>query len=73
MGFGLEDVRSFLAMADMKDSPCEGIDEIARKHLAQVEAKQAELAAMAAELRRMLKACHHGSMADCSILQTLAN
>ena len=27
----------------------------------------------AAELRRMLKACHHGSMAECTILQTLAD
>lgn len=71
LGFSLEDVRSFLTMADMKDSPCEGIDDIARKHLAQVEVKQAELAAMATELRRMLKACHHGNMAECTILQTL--
>lgn len=72
LGFSLDDVRSFLSMADMKDNPCEVIDDIARKHLAQVEAKQAELAAMATELRRMLKACHHGNVAECTILQTLA-
>lgn len=72
LGFALEEVRSLLALASSTDMSCEDVDIVARAHLEQVEAKQRELAALAAELRTMLDTCHHDTRATCTILQSLA-
>ena len=72
LGFDLETVRGILSLAENGDGPCRQIDGMAGKHLAHIRAKQAELQAAASELRRMLKACHHGGTAECTVLRALA-
>ncbi|PWK91990.1 MerR family transcriptional regulator [Fulvimonas soli] len=72
LGFGLDEIRGLLRLAAAGDLPCGEADELARTHLAQVEAKRRELDAMAAELRGMLDACRHGTTATCTILRALA-
>jgi MerR family mercuric resistance operon transcriptional regulator len=73
LGFGLDDIRGLLALAAHYDEPCEQVDLLTRRQLAQVEAKQRELAALARELRGMLEECHHGTRASCTILRALSD
>ncbi len=72
LGFSLEEIRSLLTLASRTELSCKQVDGVARTHLAQVEAKQRELAALATELRGMIETCHHDTRATCAILQSLA-
>ncbi|NMW22945.1 helix-turn-helix domain-containing protein [Rhodanobacter denitrificans] len=72
LAFSLEEIRSLLTLASHTELSCEQVDGVARTHLAQVEAKQRELAALATELRGMIDICHHDTRATCTILQSLA-
>ena len=71
LGFPLDQVRTLLDLADQKDRPCEAVDEIARIHLAEVERKIADLAALRAELQQMVRQCGHGAVRDCGIIEAL--
>ena len=74
LGFSLDEVRELLALADgTPDRPCTDVDRIARAHLAQVDAKLAQLSALRIELDRMVGACQSTvPIAECRILATLS-
>ena len=72
LGFSLDEVRELMSLADEPDRPCADVDRIARAHLVRVEAKLAQLAALQAELTRIIGACRGGAaVADCQILRAL--
>lgn len=74
LGFSLDEVRELLSLADEPDRPCAEVDQLARAHLAQVEAKIAQLAALRAELVRVIGACRGGvAVSDCRILHALSD
>ena len=54
-GFSVEAVRELLQMADYPTMPCEEVDTLAKRHLAEVEARLARLTSVRDELKRM---CH---------------
>ncbi len=68
----LREVRVAMHQRIVHGRVCVRLLGVARAHLAQVEAKQRELAALAAELRGMIETCHHDTRATCTILQSLA-
>ena len=73
LGFGMEDVRGLLGLADAPpDAPCEGADEIARRHLAGVRARLSRLRSLEAELVRMTE-CAHGDIGHCRVIEVLAD
>jgi DNA-binding transcriptional MerR regulator len=74
LGFSLDEVRGLLALADGSPSrPCTEVNRIARAHLAQVDAKLAQLAALRAELDRVIGECNGVvPVADCRILAALS-
>ena len=74
LGFSLEEVRELLALAaDDPTRPCGEVNRIARTHLAQVEAKLAQLTALRTELHRLIDACDADVLlADCSLLGALS-
>jgi DNA-binding transcriptional MerR regulator len=72
LGFTLDQVRELLALADDRDRSCEGVDEIARSHLAEVERKLGDLEALRAELSSLLDQCSHQTISACRIIETLA-
>jgi Cu(I)-responsive transcriptional regulator len=72
LGFSLDEVRALLELADQKDRDCGEVDAIARQHLADVERKIADLAALAAELRHVIGQCHGGTVSECRIIEALA-
>lgn len=58
LGFSLDEVRELLALADGDPArPCEEVNRIARAHLTAVDAKLAQLAALRAELDRVIATC----------------
>lgn len=73
LGFHLDEVRSLLTLASESTLSCREVDALARDHLAQVEAKQRELAVLATELRRMIDTCHKDTRETCTILRSLSS
>jgi len=73
LGFSLERVRDLLALSDDPDRPCAEVDSIAQGHLAEVEARISRLVAMKEELERMIHQCRGGRVADCRILEVVAD
>jgi Cu(I)-responsive transcriptional regulator len=72
LGFSLDDIRELLRLSDDRDQPCADVDRIARAHLAEVQRKLADLAALGGELRQLIDQCQHGTIAECRIIEALA-
>jgi Cu(I)-responsive transcriptional regulator len=72
LGFSLDQVRALLDLAAQRESDCGTVDVIATEHLAEVDRKLADLAALRRELARLISTCGGGVVADCRILEALA-
>jgi Cu(I)-responsive transcriptional regulator len=72
LGFSIEQIWALLDLADKKEQSCEAVDVIAREHLADVERKLADLAALRRELTSLIGQCRHGTVADWRIIEALA-
>lgn len=73
LGFSQDDVRQFLSLSGRQDAPCQEADAIARRHLEEVRRKIAMLKGLETELTRMTADCHHGTIADCRVIETLGD
>ena len=73
LGFEMEDLRTLLELSDRPDGSCGPVDEIAGRHLAAVEEKIGKLMALKGELTRMLATCSHGAVAECRVIEALAD
>lgn len=73
LGFELDDIRSLLDLTDNPNRPCDDADRIARKHLAEVEQRLAQLMALKTELNRIVRSCAGGSAAQCRVIEALAD
>ena len=73
LGFPLDDVRALLRLSDDTVRPCAEADAIARKHLDTVRVRIRSLQALETELTRMVHACGHGMVADCRVIEVLAD
>lgn len=71
LGFGLEQVRTLLSLADDNERPCGEVDTLAQKHLSEVDRKIADLIALRQELSSLISQCRQGTVADCRILEAL--
>lgn len=73
LGFALNAIRELLGLADDPDRSCDAADRIARRQLHQVESRIARLQALKAEFQRMIIRCRGGKIADCRIIEALAD
>lgn len=73
LGFSLTAIRALLSLSDNPDQPCAEADAIATAQLAEVESRLARLAALKAELERMLVQCARGRIGECRVIQVLAD
>jgi len=73
LGFPLDRIREILALGDRPDRSCAEVDRIARDHLLAVEARIARLTALKDELQRMVTQCGTGKVADCRVIEVLAD
>ena len=73
LGFEVDAIRALLSLQDNPDQSCAVADEIARARLAEVERRIASLTALRAELVRMVSECGSGQVAECRVIETLAD
>ena len=73
LGFPQAAIRDLLDLTDHPERSCAAVTEIARGHLAEVNRRMAQLAALKAELERTIGVCSGGGqVADCRIIEALA-
>jgi len=73
LGFEIADIRSLLDLGEQPDRDCSEADHIASGHLSAVERKIKQLEKLRMELQRMISQCRGGQIADCRIMQALAD
>jgi Cu(I)-responsive transcriptional regulator len=73
LGFSIEDCRRLLALWEDRDRASADVKAVAEKHLAEIDAKMAELAAMRATLSDLVERCAGDRRPDCPILRDLAD
>lgn len=73
LGFHLEAIRELLRLADDPNRSCADADRIARNQLDQVRSRMTRLRALETELKRMITQCRGGTIADCQIIEVLAD
>jgi Cu(I)-responsive transcriptional regulator len=72
LGFSMVEIRQLLALSDDPDRPCAAIDAVASAHLTEIDRKLADLAALRAEMARLLDSCRRGTVDDCRIVEALS-
>ena len=72
LGFPLEQVRTLLDLAALRERECHGVDALAQAHLHGIDRRIEDLAALRRELATLLAACRGGRVAECRILDALA-
>ncbi|WP_354487763.1 MerR family transcriptional regulator [Mesorhizobium robiniae] len=73
LGFDIEAIRALLSLQDNPDQSCGVADRIAKARLGEVEERIASLNALRTELQRMVKECASGRVAECRVIETLAD
>jgi Cu(I)-responsive transcriptional regulator len=73
LGFEVDAIRTLLDLQDNPDHSCAEADAIAKARLIEVDRRIASLQALRAELERMIEACACGRVAECQVIETLAN
>ena len=73
LGFPLDAVRELLSLSDDQERSCAAADAIAKDHLVAVERRIARLNALKAELERMIEQCKGGRIADCRVIEVVAD
>src|SRR4051794_21411013 len=72
LGFGVEAIRELLAMSTRPDHSCAEVDQVARRHLSEVDRRIGQLVTLRAELHRMLEECGHGRVCECRVIESLS-
>ena len=70
LGFGIEEIKTLLQLADHRDQPCREADRLAQAHLVEVEAKIADLMAMRDVLTQLAR-CQSPTAEHCRLIETL--
>src|SRR5215470_17281677 len=73
LGFETDAIRSLLALQDDPARSCAAVDDIARSRLNDVEQRITSLVALRSELKRMIEGCRHQKIADCRVIEVLAD
>lgn len=70
LGFSIDEIRTLLQLADHPEQPCAQADALTRQHLAEVEAKIADLQAIQAALSRLAH-CASATAEHCRLIEAL--
>lgn len=73
LGFSVEETRTLLALWHDKSRASADVKRYAERHIADLEARIAELQGMAETLRHLAHHCHGDQRPDCPILADLAS
>lgn len=72
LGFGIEDIRALLALAEPKRISCDKVRAIASAHLASVRIKLTDLSRLEAILAETVAQCTGDSAPTCPVLEILS-
>ena len=72
LGFSIEECRQLLSLYADKGRASADVRRLAATHIAEIDAKIAELKAMRHTLSRLVEACHGDRRPNCPILEDLA-
>jgi Cu(I)-responsive transcriptional regulator len=72
LGFSMVEIGALLMLWRDRGRPSREVRRIAEAHVADLEARIAEMQAMAETLRRLVRRCHGDDRPDCPILDDLA-
>ncbi|WP_417517815.1 MerR family transcriptional regulator [Minwuia sp.] len=73
MGFSQKDVRELLDIAGQTHHPCADVTKIAKAHLEKIDLRIARMSALRSELEETIQACDGELVANCRIVEALAN
>lgn len=73
LGFDLASIRELLDLASDPDRPCAAVDTIAKRHVKDIEARIARLAALKGELERVVNGCGSERVGDCHVLRSISD
>ena len=73
LGFEVAAIRTLLTLQDDPNQTCATADGIAKARLIEVEKRIASLTALKAELEVMVQGCRHGRLAECRVIEVLAD
>ena len=73
LGFEIATIRTMLGLREMPDASCEEVSRIAQDQLAAVDDRIARLLGLKDELTRMIGSCANGKVADCRIIEVMAD
>jgi DNA-binding transcriptional MerR regulator len=73
LGFEIDAIRALLTLQDEPSQTCASADAIAKARLAEVEQRIRSLTALKAELELMVEGCSHGRVAECRVIEVLAD
>jgi Cu(I)-responsive transcriptional regulator len=72
LGFSIAEIGALLALWRDRARPSREVRRIAAAHIGELEARVADMQAMAKTLRKLVAACHGDDRPDCPILDDLA-
>ncbi|WP_425583827.1 MerR family transcriptional regulator [[Pseudomonas] carboxydohydrogena] len=72
LGFEVDAIRELLALSAKPNESCTQIDEIARRHIAEIEQRIMDLVTLRAELQRMVDECGCGHVSECRVIESLS-
>ena len=72
LGFSMAEIAELLALWQNRRRPSSSVKRIASEHVAALDAKMAEMAAMRKTLQHLVHCCHGDERPDCPILDELA-
>lgn len=73
MGFPMDSVKAMLRISRHEEAPCADLDDLVRDRLSEVDDRIARLTRLRGELSAMLESHHHGTVADCRIVEVLSD
>ncbi|MBP2292615.1 Cu(I)-responsive transcriptional regulator [Azospirillum rugosum] len=73
LGFSIERIQRLVGLWQDRNRPSAEVKRVALDHVAELEAKIAELRAMSDTLKELANACHGDDRPDCPILRDLAH
>jgi DNA-binding transcriptional MerR regulator len=73
MGFPMESLKSMLSLAGRSEAPCASVDALVEQHLAEVDSRIEKLTRLRGELAGMLSSHHHGTVAECQVIEVLSD
>lgn len=73
LGFDIAAIKTMLALQEVPEASCERVSRIATDQLQAVESRIRRLLGLRTELTRMIKECDNGKVANCRIIEVLAD